>query len=339
MRSSGVAGQCCLLQGRLLQARLKQCRVLRSTAFLLALVVCGSNVGLLHAGEAGLENPVPDRDFPPLHVDILRKGDSSQDALKTAIERLPASELTADQIATVRGVLENRSLFRQLPTLAVEAAPAVHSYFVGNPEAAVGIWQVLEISQFELKKTEPVVWFGDAGDGSEGTIEVLHRGAGSVLLHCDGEYKSPLLPRPIRATSIMHLRVQPKKADDGKTLLVQDLDLFVTFPSQTVDTVARLISPVSHLIADRNFRELTLFVRFMQVAMERQPGWVERTVQRIEGIDRKQREELLNVSARVFVDGRKRELSGEGIQQAGLEKILAPYQQDQPTVRAQQGGM
>jgi len=308
-------------------------------ACLLALAVCGANAERLRADDAGLENPAPDRDFPPLHVDILRKGDSSQDALKTAIERLPAGKLTAEQIATVRGVLENRSLFRQLPTLVVEAAPEVHSYFVGNPEAAVGIWQVLKISQFELKKTEPAVWFGDAGDGSEGTIEVLHRDTDSVLLHCDGAYKSPLLPRPIRATSIMHLRVQPKKADDGKTLLVQDLDLFVTFPSQTVDTVARLISPVSHLIADRNFRELTLFIRFMQVAMERQPGWVERTVQRIEGIDRTQREELLNVSARVFVDGRKRELNGEGVQQVGLQEIIAPFQQDPPTVRAQQSGM
>ncbi len=334
MRSSGVAGQY-----QWLQSRLRQCRVLRSMACLLALAACGANAERLRADDAGLENPAPDRDFPPLHVDILRKGDSSQDALKTAIERLPAGKLTTEQIATVRGVLENRSLFRQLPTLAVEAAPEVHSYFVGNPEAAVGIWQVLKISQFELKKTEPAVWFGDAGDGSEGTIEVLHRDTDSVLLHCDGAYKSPLLPRPIRATSIMHLRVQPKKADDGKTLLVQDLDLFVTFPSQTVDTVARLISPVSHLIADRNFRELTLFIRFMQVAMERQPGWVERTVQRIEGIDRTQREELLNVSARVFVDGRKRELNGEGVQQVGLQEIIAPFQQAPPTVRAQQSGM
>ncbi|MBI1312336.1 hypothetical protein GC176_13685 [bacterium] len=324
MRSSGVAGQR---------------RVLRSTAFLLTLLVGGANAGLLHAGEADLENPAPERDFPPLHVDVLRKGDSSQDALKAAIERLPAGKLTDGQVARVRSVLENRSLFRQLPTLAVEASPEVHSYFVSNPEAAVGIWRVLKISQFDLRKTEPTVWFGDAKDGSEGTIEVLHHGPNSVLLHCDGTYKSPLLPRPIRATSIMHLRVQPKKAEDGSPILVQDLDLFVTFPSQTVDTVARLISPVSHLVADRNFRELSLFIRFMQVAMERQPGWVERTVQRVEGIDREQREELLTVSARVFVDGRKRELSSEGVQQAGLEEILAPFQPGQPTVRAQQSGM
>lgn len=315
------------------------CRVVRSTAFLLTLLVCGSINGLLHADEPGLENPVPESEFPPLQVDILRKGDSSQQSLKAAIERLPAGQLSTSQVARVRRVLENRSLFRQLPTLAVEASPEVHSYFISNPEAAVGIWRVLKISQFDLQKTEPTVWIGDAGDGSEGTIEVLHHGPDSVLLHCDGAYKSPLLPRPIRAASIMHLRVQPKKADDGTTILVQDLDLFVTFPSQTVDTVARLISPVSHLIADRNFRELTLFVRFMQVAMERQPGWVERTVQRIEGIDRDQREQLMTVSARVFVDGRKRELSSEGIQQAGLKEILAPFQQATPTVRAQQGGM
>ncbi len=315
-----------------------QRRVTRSMAFLLTLAASVHGPGSLRAAEPGLENPAPDQEFPPLHVEMLRKGNSSKESLQGAIERLPAGQLTEEQISRIRSVLEKRSLFRQLPTLAVEATPEVHSYFVSNPEAAVGIWRVLKISQFDLQKTQPTVWFGDAGDGSQGTIEVLHQSTNSVLLHCDGAYKSPLLPKPIRATSIMHLRVQPKKAEDGTSILVQDLDLFVTFPSQTVDTVARLISPVSHLIADRNFRELTLFVRFMQVAMERQPGWVERTVQRIEGIDRKQREKLLTVSARVFVDGRKRKLSSEGIQQAGLKEILAPYQQT-PTVRAQQGGM
>ncbi|MHC4875092.1 MAG: hypothetical protein ACYTGL_01260 [Planctomycetota bacterium] len=315
-----------------------QNRVTRLTALLLTLAACVYGGRSLEAAEPGLENPAPGQQFPPLHVEMLRKGDSSRDSLAEAIDRLPAAQLTEEQISRIRGVLEKRSLFRQLPTLAVEATPEVHSYFVSNPEAAVGIWRVLKISQFELQKTQPTVWFGDAGDGSQGTIEVLHRSPNSVLLHCDGAYKSPLLPKPIRATSIMHLRVQPKKMEDGTSILVQDLDLFVTFPSQTVDTVARLISPVSHMIADRNFRELTLFVRFMQVAMERQPGWVERTVQRIEGIDRKQREELLTVSARAFVDSRKRQLSGEGIQQAGLEEILAPYQQT-PTVRAQQAGM
>lgn len=310
-----------------------QCHVLRSAMLVLTLGACVQNSSPARAADPGLENPAPDRAFPPLHVELLRKGNSSPQSLQAAIERLPTAQLNERNRAKLQQVLNHRSLFRQLPTIAVEASPDVHAYFIANPEAAVGIWRVLKISQFNLKKTEATVWTGDAGDGSEGTIEVLYRDASRVLLHCDGAYKSPLLPRPIRAASIMHLRVQPRRTADDRELLVQDLDLFVTFPSQTVDTVARLISPVSHMIADRNFRELTLFVRFMQVAMERQPGWVERTVQRVEGINRQQREELLTVAARVFVDGRRRDLSSEGIQQAGLEEILAPFQQPVPVPR------
>jgi hypothetical protein len=103
------------------------------------------------------------------------------------------------------------------------------------------------------------------------------------------------------------------------------------FPSNTVDTVSRVIAPVSHMIADRNFRELSLFVRFINVAMERQPGWVEQTVQRIDGIDREQRLELMKLSARVYVASQNR-IAPDGIpqpdrrvEQAGLENLIAPY--------------
>ena len=72
----------------------------------------------------------------------------------------------------------------------------------------------------------------------------------------------------------MHLQTQYVQGEALQPQVVHGLDLFVMFPSNTVDTVVRVIAPVSHMIADRNFRELSLFVRFMNVAMERQPGWV-----------------------------------------------------------------
>ncbi|GIT30470.1 MAG: hypothetical protein Ct9H300mP1_25160 [Planctomycetaceae bacterium] len=42
--------------------------------------------------------------------------------------------------------------------------------------------------------------------------------------------------------------------------------LFLAFPQQSVRNVAKLISPVTNMIADRNFRDISLFLRMMQVA-------------------------------------------------------------------------
>jgi hypothetical protein len=288
------------------------------------------------AGESDLppDANIPGRqaaDEPPLTVDILTRGSSSRSELRDALDRLPLAELTDEQRRQVNNVLEHRSMFRRLPAISIDANPEVYNHLTHNPESVVGIWRVLGISKFTMLQTGPTEWYGDAGDGSTGTIDVLSRSPNHHLLLCTGKYKSPLLARPIEAISVMHLKTQYQQGQDLQPKVVHSLDLFVMFPSHTVDTVARVIAPVSHMIADRNFRELSLFVRFMNVAMERQPGWMEQTIQRIDGIDREQRIELMKLSARVYVAAQNR-LSNEQttnpdrrVEQAGLEELIAPY--------------
>lgn len=268
----------------------------------------------------------------PLKVDILARGSSSRRTLQEALQRLPMKELTAEQRKRVNEVLERRSMFRRLPEISIDADSEVYTHLTHNPESVVGIWRVLGISKFTMVQTGPTTWFGDAGDGSTGTIDVISRTPNRHLLLCTGRYKSPLLARPIEATAVMHLQTQFRTGEDGQPKVVHGLDLFVMFPSHTIDAVARVIAPVSHMVADRNFREISLFVRFMNVAMERQPGWVEQTVQRIDGVKREQRLELMKLAARVFVTARNRrsqnlfDQPNRRVDQANLENLIEPYQ-------------
>jgi hypothetical protein len=304
-----------------------------SLAILVAVFSLSVNLAELGAAEpqqlpneASGERPANSTE-PPIDVEILARGSSSRSTLSDALDRLPLDELTEEQRRRVNEVLEHRSMFRRLPAISIDADPEVYNHLTHNPESVVGIWRVLGISKFTMQQTGPTEWYGDAGDGSTGTIDVLSRSPNRHLLLCTGKYKSPLLARPIEATAVMHLQTQYVQGEDLQPKVVHGLDLFVMFPSNTVDTVVRVIAPVSHMIADRNFRELSLFVRFMNVAMERQPGWVEQTIQRIDGIDREQRIELMKVSARVYVAAQNRAEANPDrrVEQAGLEELIAPY--------------
>lgn len=267
-----------------------------------------------------------DKQMPPIKVDVLQKGASTSKVMEQALADLPLDQLPTESRQRVETVLKNRSLFRRLPTIGMGADPAVYHFFTRNPEAAVGVWRVMEISQFKLNQVAPMQWKGDAGDGSNGSIEILHRTASRQLLLCEGEYKSPVLPKPIKAQAVMHLRTDyPEKAQANHNI-VHDVDLFVTFPSQTVETVAKVIAPVSNSIADKNFRELSMFVEFMSTAMHTHPGWVEQVVQRMDGVKNDQKEEFLKVAATVFVASRKNELQQNGVQNASFEDLIAPYQ-------------
>ena len=285
----------------------------------------GDRPGDVAANPATATRPDDDPEFPELTVDIVRRGSSSWTALRKAQAALPLNRLNARQRQRADRILRNRSMFRRLPTVSLEAEPDVYRWFTRNPEAAVSIWRVLQISQFELTPHGRDTWTGKANDGSNGTIEVLLRTPTEQLLLCEGEYKNPLLPKPIQARALMYLKTQSEKQRGGVSKITHDLDLFVSFPSQTVETVAKVISPVSNMIADRNFRELSLFVRFMTVAMQRQPGWVEQVSQRIDGVTNRQREELLKLSAGVFVANRLRNLQAQGIAPTSARQIVAPF--------------
>lgn len=281
----------------------------------------------------GRQNASGKSEVPPIRVDVLTRGVSSRKVERDSKTRLPMNRLSPEQAERVRTIVDNRSMFRRLPNIQIDADPAVYSWFTHNPEAAVSIWRRLGISKFVMKETSPNVWYADAGDGSIGTVEVIHRSNNEHLLLCSGSYKSPLLTKPIQAQAVMHLRnIGVADADDpeGSTQIIHDLDLFVKFPSQTIDTVARVISPVSHIIADRNFRELSMFVRFMHVAMEKEPGWVEQLAGQLDGITPDQRVELLKLSAQVYVASRKRQSEQSNVTQTGLESAVAPFRQVVP---------
>jgi hypothetical protein len=263
-----------------------------------------------------------------LTVDVLAKGDSSRATLRAALAELPLDALRAEDAIRARDILENRSMFRRLPKIGVDAEPSVFHYFLTKPEAAISIWQLLKISRFELKPTGRAKWEGKAQDGSKGSIHMVFATKRQQLLICEGEYKSPLLLRPIRAKALMHLRTQIKKNADGSPKLVHDLDLFVEFPSQAVDTVAKVIAPVSYMVADRNFRELSLFVKFMSVSMSRQPGWVERVVQRMDVLNPEEKEELLQLVANVYVTTRKRMTKTGRVAVKDPDALVAPDRTD-----------
>jgi hypothetical protein len=184
----------------------------------------------------------------------------------------------------------------------------------------------------------PNQYEAEAGDGTVGTLEVLHRGEGQYLVHCDGVFKSPLLIKPIKARALVHLRSGYFRDEAGKEHITHHADLFVSFPSQTVDTAAKIVSPVSNMIADRNFQEISMFVHMMSVAMSRQPGWVESISKKLDGILEVRRSQLLKVTARVYVAARKRELANSPLADSfTLEDVLAPLQIEAAREDGEQG--
>lgn len=308
-----------------------QFHILRRIARFLA-ISCVSwslagGVGTLYAGE---RTRAKDQQSQPIHSDdtrvkIVQRGSSSRSIQKEALAALPLELMTTENRKRANDVLRSLSVFRRLPTVSFEVEPDVYRFFTTHPDVAVSIWRAMKISKFQMWQTGPLEYEADAGDGTLGIVDVLYRGWNENVIICEGEFKNPLLAKPIQSRAIIHLETKYSQTDDGKTYATHRADLFVSFPSQTVEAAAKVLSPISNMIVDRNFREISLFVHMMSLAMANQPGWIEKLANKLDGVLEVRKSQLLKLAARVYVAGRKRRLRNPpNSDEVSLDQVMQP---------------
>ena len=260
---------------------------------------------------AGTQSPQAG-DVPQPQVTMVREGSSARAIRNQAVASLGLNRLPRQNQQLAQGIVNDVSVFRRLPAFQCEVDPRVHDYFLNHPDVAVSLWRAMGISQMKLWETNPWAYGMDSNDGTTGTINVLYRSRESMLIVCRGLFKSPYLKNAINASSLIHMRTNFSTDERGRTFAVHQADLFVAFPSGRVEAVAKMVSPISNSIIDRNFQEISLFVHVMWLAMGRQPGWVEQMSTKMDGVKDERRKALVDLTADVYVTTRKEQARRRG---------------------------
>ena len=260
----------------------------------------------------------------PPGMTILKKGSSSRSERKTAESVLPLNRIAPAYARQVSEIVRKPHMFRRLPEISLQVEPSTYQYFTEHPDAAVSIWRVMDISNFTMYQTAANRYEASAGDGSYGTTHVLHRTPTECLLLCNGVYKSPLLVKPIEANCLLHVQTSFHTDQMGRKIASHQASVFANFPSKTVTAAAKVISPVTNGIMDRNFVEISIFLQMMSTAMQRQPDWVEQVAGRMDGVLDDSKRQLVTVTHQVHSDWRQSMLTPQA---------QRPVPAQQPTAR------
>ena len=265
-----------------------------------------------------------------IQVETLHAGTSSKKTREEALKLLPIAQLPAASQKLAHGVVHNTSLYRRLPTVRCQVDHHVYRFFADHPDVAVSLWRAMGVSKLKLSQTGEFEYEADAQDGTVGVITILSRTPTDCLIHCSGMFQSPVLNKPIQARAILHVRTTYEVNADDQQWVTHTGDLFVAFPSQTIVTVAKALAPISNKITDKNFEEISLFARMMQLAMSQQPGWVEQMAAKLEGVRAGRAEQLLQVTAQCYIDEIKRQgqIIGDPV---SLESIKPPLEVGSPS--------
>lgn len=229
-------------------------------------------------------------------VRILADATSDRDVLSASKSQIPYAKMSPRSQQRASYILSNLSQYRRMPCLQYEVNPGMYQYLINHPDVGISTWRVMGISKLQMFQTGEFEYEASASDGSKGKADVLWRDANQCLFIVEGTYSSPMLPGAIEASALVWLRYRFVDTKDGKVLVNQQVEAFISFPSYAVDTLARLATMITNTILDRNVFEVSLYARMMSTASRKEPEWIEQVAQRMDGVLPQRRLELVEVS-------------------------------------------
>jgi hypothetical protein len=267
--------------------------------------------------------------LPPaegLHANAATFGGArrSRAARKDAIGAIPFDQLTPEAQQRIGAVVSKPSVYRRLPIEVVDCDPTLYLFLVRNPEVVVNIWDLMGITQIDLKRTGPYTFEAADGMGTTSSAELVYGTDDIHLVYGEGVYDGPLLPKPVQGRCVLLLRSGYVPTQGGRVHVTSCLDVFLQLDNVAVDVVARTIHPLLGRTADMNFVQTVAFLGRISRNAERNGPGMKRLAQRLAKVDPAVRLRFAELAASVGANSSTGRVSRQPVIQASRQQLPLP---------------
>jgi hypothetical protein len=258
------------------------------------------------------------------------EGTSSREAKIAAIRAIPFDQLTPEASQRLRGIAEDASYFRRMPTQTVECDPEMYTFLVRHPEVVVNIWDVMGITRVTLDRIGEYQLSGDDGAGTKCKMDLVY---GSDTLHVyqsNGGYQGNLWARELKGRCVVVLHNRPVRLPDGRPGMMAWMDAFMKLDNVGADLVVKTLGPLVAKTADHNFVECAGFFSQISQTARTNPQGLEQVAQQLHNVSPKVREQFIKTSIAVALRASKNLSSNlpTGSQEVSSTRRLAQAQGD-----------
>jgi hypothetical protein len=209
-----------------------------------------------------------------------------------ARQAIPFDELTNEVQEKLGRVVGRPSIFRRLPAQVIDCDPDLYVFLVRYPEITVNIWQLLDITKVQLKRTGPYSFEAADGAGTVSKVDLVYGRPDLHVFYAEGYYEGPLFRHRLDGSSVLLLRSNFTQRD-GRVFVTCQLDTFIQLENGGLEVLAKTLQPVMGKTADYNFVETVKFVSQISAAAERNAPGMERLANRLNNVDPAVRESFI----------------------------------------------
>ena len=201
----------------------------------------------------------------------LPQGESSKELREQAIAGLPTTRLTRQAQERILSIANSPTIYRRLPSQAIDCDRDMFLFLARNPEVMVGMWDLMGITKVKTKRIGPYQLDADDGSGTKCNIDLVYGDPNVHVYITEGSYDGMLTARPLKGKGVIILNSSYAQAANQRTTVTGSIDLFMQVENLGVDLIARTLSGLIGRSADYNFIETARFVGQISQASERNP--------------------------------------------------------------------
>ena len=142
----------------------------------------------------------------------------------------------------------------------VSCDPDLYLFVVRHPDVVVNIWEVLGVSQLQLRQSGTDRFRVDEKEGTTAAMEFLYHDRQTHVIYGDWRYSGPLMVRPVNGRCLGILKTGYLRDNDGHCYVTSRLDAFLSVEPGGVELLTKVFHPLVEKTADANFTQTVAFV-------------------------------------------------------------------------------
>ena len=258
-----------------------------------ALSICIAVLSALSASPAMAEGFL--NRFQPKSKANVPEGDGSIKRRRQVLASLPMQRLTPAAQQQILSVAKSPTIFRQLPTQAIQSEREMILFIARNPEVLVGLWDIMGVTKVRTQRTGPYQLKASDGSGTTCTVDLIYGDSNLHIYIADGSYDGKMVAKPIRGKGVFVFRTSYAASASGDTTVTGTLDCFVQFDSLGADLIARTLSGFIGRSADHNYIETARFLGQVSQASQTNPSAMIELANRLPQVSPPKRREFVDV--------------------------------------------
>lgn len=258
----------------------------------------------------------------------LATGTTSKVQRTAAAGLIPYNRLEPGMARQVSEVVQNASIYRQLPVTTVKCDPDMYLTLLRYPEIIIGTWQLMGVTQMDARRTGPFQLHATDGAGTTTRSELIYGDPHLNIYYAEGEYEGPMVFRKITGKCLIVVESRYTAGANGQPMVTSRMNVFLQFDNLAAGFIARTIHPLVGSTADHNFVETMRFAeKLSQTTLRNGPG-VQRMAARLSGLSPEVRQRFVDVAGVVWQRSQPVQVQASpspGMMQTGYTRQVSGY--------------